>query len=174
MRLSCFFFSIKDQKQGKCIMTRTSATEDTNRKKRNEMKRWKKQWIQTTVSKDWWYPPAITHEVRLLDSKLKAPRCNRVHTGDYTCIVTYMHWYSEILQSHISSISLQMVLANRNIYDGGKESSHAAVCRCVCENPGSLLPPLKIFEQLSQKKHHQGLKSLWTWKYLHMCWMNGN
>lgn len=41
------FFSIKDQKQGKCIMTRTSATEDTNRKKRNEMNDEK-----TTVSTD--------------------------------------------------------------------------------------------------------------------------
>lgn len=47
----------------------------------------------------------------------------------------------------------------QNKYDRGKESSHAAVCRSVCENPDSVLLPLKIFEQLSQKKHHQGLKS---------------
>lgn len=127
-----FFFSIKDQKQGKSIMTRTSATEDTNRKKRNEMKRGKKQRIQTTVSKGWWYPPAITHEVRLLDSKLKAPRCNRVHTNDYTCFVTYMHWYREMLQIHISSISLKMVLANRiNMTEVRKAATQQSVALCV-------------------------------------------
>lgn len=141
------FFSIKDQKQGKCIMTTTSATEDTNRKKRNEMKRWKTQWIQTTVSKDRWSPPAITHEVRLLDSKLKAPRCSRVHI---THVFLHTHRFHQLTDG----------FGKQNIYDRGKKSSHSL---SLCDNPGSALPPLKIFEQLSQKKHRQGLKSFWTW-----------
>lgn len=115
---SCFF-SIKDQKQGKCIMTRTSATEDTNRKKRNEMKRWKNHSLyRLTISS--------CHHTRGEAAGQQAKGPTVQSSAHYTCIVTYIQWNAP--KSHHQ---LTDGFGKQNIYDRGKKSSHAAVCRCV-------------------------------------------
>lgn len=110
---SCFF-SNQGPKTGEM-----HHDQNTNRKKRNEMKRWKNHSLyRLTISS--------CHHTRGEAAGQQAKGPTVQSSAHYTCIVTYIQWNAP--KSHHQ---LTDGFGKQNIYDRGKKSSHAAVCRCV-------------------------------------------